>query len=37
MPGYVDTLNDTELWQVSLLLLHAKELPESVTPILRQP
>jgi mono/diheme cytochrome c family protein len=36
MPGFSETLSDTELWQVSLLLLHAKELPESVPPILRQ-
>jgi mono/diheme cytochrome c family protein len=27
MPGFVDSLSDTELWQVSLLLLHAHELP----------
>lgn len=37
MPGYGETLSDTELWQVSLLLLHAKELPASVPPILRSP
>ena len=37
MPGYSESLNDTELWQVSLLLLHANQLPESVLPILRGP
>lgn len=37
MPGYSETLSDTELWQVSLLLLHAKQLPESISPILSQP
>jgi thiosulfate dehydrogenase len=37
MPGYSESLNDTELWQVSLLLLHANQLPESVSPILRGP
>lgn len=37
MPGFSETLSDTELWQVSLLLLHAKELPESISPILQQP
>jgi thiosulfate dehydrogenase len=37
MPGYTDTLTDTELWQVSLMLLHAKELPASASPILSQP
>ena len=37
MPGFSETLSDTELWQVSLLLLHAKELPESISPILEQP
>jgi mono/diheme cytochrome c family protein len=36
MPGYSDSLNDPELWQVSLLLLHAHELPESVQAVLRQ-
>ncbi len=36
MPGYVDSLTDAELWQVSLLLLHADKLPESVRPILRK-
>ena len=30
MPGFVSTLTDTELWQVSLLLLHADKLPDPV-------
>jgi mono/diheme cytochrome c family protein len=30
MPGYVDSLSDTELWQVSLLLHHAHDLPPAV-------
>ncbi len=36
MPGYADTLTDAELWQVSLLLLHAHELPSSAQAVLRQ-
>jgi mono/diheme cytochrome c family protein len=35
MPGYGDTLTDSQLWQVSLLLLHAHELPASVQLALR--
>jgi mono/diheme cytochrome c family protein len=27
MPGFGDSLSDTELWQVSQFLLHAQELP----------
>ena len=30
MPGFGDSLTDTELWQVSLVLKHAHELPPSV-------
>ncbi len=30
MPGFVDNLSDTELWQVSQLLLNADKLPVSV-------
>jgi mono/diheme cytochrome c family protein len=30
MPGYVDSLSDTDLWRVSLLLKHAHDLPPSV-------
>jgi thiosulfate dehydrogenase len=36
MPGYADSLSDTEIWQVSLLLLHANELPPIVQDDLRQ-
>lgn len=36
MPGYVDTLTDTQLWQVSLLLHQANDLPASVQSVLRQ-
>lgn len=35
MPGYSETLADTELWQVSLLLLHADKLPASAQSVLR--
>src|ERR1035437_2710101 len=37
MPGYIGNLTDSEMWQVSLMLLHADKLPESVPPILRGP
>lgn len=37
MPGFGATLSETEMWQVSLLLLHAKQLPESVREFLHQP
>ena len=30
MPGFDGALNDTEMWQVSLLLLNADRIPESV-------
>ena len=30
MPGFGDSLSDTELWQVSLFLLHAHQLPPGV-------
>jgi thiosulfate dehydrogenase len=36
MPGYVGTLSDTQLWQVSLLLLHARELPPAAQDAMRQ-
>jgi thiosulfate dehydrogenase len=36
MPGYVDSLTDTGLWQVTLVLLHAHELPTSVNQLLRE-
>lgn len=37
MPGFSDSLGDTELWQVSLVLLHADKLPESASSTLRGP
>ena len=37
MPGFSGGLTDTELWQVSLLLLHADKLPDSARAVLRQP
>lgn len=36
MPGYVDSLTDAELWQVSLVLLHAQQLPPAATSVLRK-
>ena len=36
MPGYSDSLDDSGLWQVSLMLLHAHELPASAQSVLRQ-
>jgi mono/diheme cytochrome c family protein len=36
MPGYGETLTEDQLWQVSLLLQHANELPASVQSVLRQ-
>jgi mono/diheme cytochrome c family protein len=35
MPGFGDTLPDKEIWQVSLLLLHAQELPFADQKVLR--
>jgi mono/diheme cytochrome c family protein len=37
MPGFGDSLSETELWQVSLLLQHAHELPSSVGKLLSEP
>lgn len=37
MPGFVDTLKDKELWQVSQLLVGADKLPKSVTDELAAP
>ncbi len=34
MPGFRSTLNDNQLWQVSLVLAKANELPESVKNVL---
>ena len=36
MPGFGDGLSDTEIWQVSLLLLHAHELPRKAQDVLRR-
>jgi thiosulfate dehydrogenase len=36
MPGFGDSLTDTELWQVSLVLQHAHELPPSVGKLLSE-
>lgn len=35
MPGFFDGLSDTEMWQVSLLLAHANELPAAAQKALR--
>jgi thiosulfate dehydrogenase len=37
MPGFESTLTETEMWQVSLLLLKAHELPSAVTTALSSP
>ena len=37
MPRFDKKLNDTEIWQVSLLLRNANKLPDSVQASLRQP
>jgi len=37
MPGFGDSLSNTELWQVSLLLQHAHELPPSVSRLFSEP
>jgi thiosulfate dehydrogenase len=36
MPRYGESLSDEEMWQVSLMLLHADKLPASVQSVLRQ-
>ena len=36
MPGYSTSLSDSEMWQVSLLLLHADKLPDLAQAALRQ-
>lgn len=36
MPGYVDSLTDNELWQVSQFLLNADKLPAPVQQVLRK-
>ncbi len=35
MPGFVQSLTDTEIWQVSQVLVHADQLPSSVHEALR--
>ena len=37
MPSFQGTLSDQQLWQVSLLLSRAHQLPQSVEELLRQP
>lgn len=37
MPGFKNSLNDTQMWQVSLLLAQADKLPASVKAILAAP
>ena len=36
MPGFGESLTDKQLWQVSLLLLHAHELPASAKKVLHE-
>ena len=37
MPGFRDSLNDTQSWQVSLLLANADKLPDSAKALLTSP
>jgi thiosulfate dehydrogenase len=37
MPAYTGSLNETEMWQVSLLLAHADKLPAQAQSLLGQP
>jgi thiosulfate dehydrogenase len=37
MPAYTHALNNTEMWQLSLLLANADKLPPPVLELLRQP
>ena len=37
MPGYGDSLSETEMWQVSQLLVHAHELPAAAQAVLKGP
>ena len=37
MPAFAGTFTDEKLWQVTLLLAHAHDLPRSVQDALRQP
>jgi thiosulfate dehydrogenase len=36
MPGFKSTLTDTQLWQVTVLLAHADQLPDSAKQVLLQ-
>lgn len=37
MPSFKNKLSDTQLWQVSLLVAHANEVPDSVKSLLASP
>jgi len=37
MPAYINSLNDTEMWQVSLMLAHADKLSPDIFSVLQQP
>jgi thiosulfate dehydrogenase len=37
MPGFTDSLSQTQMWQVSLLLAHADKVPDSVKAALYRP
>ena len=37
MPAYKDSLNDTEMWQVSVMLANADKMPAQVRALLEQP
>jgi thiosulfate dehydrogenase len=37
MPGFTESLSQTQMWQVSLLLAHADKLPDSVKTALYRP
>ncbi len=37
MPGYVNSLSENEMWQVSMLLAEADKLPAEVHQTLTQP
>jgi mono/diheme cytochrome c family protein len=37
MPAYTNSLNEKQMWEISLLLAGADKLPSSVTEVLRKP
>jgi thiosulfate dehydrogenase len=37
MPGYSDSLSETEMWQAALIVAHAHDLPDSVKKLLSEP